>query len=52
MITAQSGRQLEADCFMQGCDDFITKPLETKLLLIQVAADLDQPKKNDMNIHY
>jgi putative nucleotidyltransferase with HDIG domain len=37
VITAQSGRQLEADCYIQGCDDFITKPLETRQLLEKLA---------------
>jgi putative nucleotidyltransferase with HDIG domain len=33
VITAQFGRQLETDCLMQGCNDVVIKPFETKLLL-------------------
>jgi putative nucleotidyltransferase with HDIG domain len=37
VITALSGRQLETDCILQGCNDFITKPVETKQILARLA---------------
>lgn len=37
VITALSARQLEIDCLMQGGNDFICKPLETKYFLETLA---------------
>jgi HD-like signal output (HDOD) protein/CheY-like chemotaxis protein len=37
VVTALSERQIKTDCIMQGCDDFIEKPAETKRIMDKLA---------------